>query len=1583
MKNKILILPLLLILLVFGCKNTLIQTEDITSEQYGSLIIGDKTESRALKIEKIEGVKVSVSGYGFSDLSTTTLIKDGAITGVTINGIPVGKNRVVTVHAGTKGAGLTDADLMSGVVMRAVTDINAGANSVTVNWSTTALGNIFYELLKLNYDISEITAEQKSSLVNAIPIPTSVHATLVNAKSIAEDFKNEDLQDSSAYALTGGTVKFDVDVTDYNDYIVQVTDPASSKLIPVSAGKVTGITPGTWDLVVWSNNNFEWCRASQITVTEGAEVELGTLEFVTPKPIFTPASCFFTDSLKISIAAEDGATVYYTTDDSEPTLYTVPFTITENTTVKAFAKIEGLEKSAIVTEEYNKASLGYRYPAEGPYSAVDMNGDADGNGWNTLVSEPGVTINDDGTVTFAVYSANAERILLEIYEEAYGENADAKYDYWMEKGSDDYWIAKVAGVQSGTLYGFRAWGPNWPYNEEWTRGNSNAGYISDYDAQGNRFNPNKVLFDPYAKEISHDKSHPAVLGMVTGGTGSDGKDNPSVIYSTGETNKVNGNPSREFDTGKYAPKAVVIDDSTSFGVKPQIPQEKAIIYEAHARGITKHPSVANLSSILAGIDGFENITLEAIPDNERGTYAGAAKLAPYLKALGVNTIELLPVHESDNDCNPVDGPGGNYWAYMTYGYFAPDRRYSSDKSLGGPTREFKEMVKAFHDEGMEVYLDVVFNHSGEGGTWYGNTDDFKTAELTFMRGLDNSTYYSLVPDTIGAYWENTGCGNNLQCDNGTVRNLILDSLTYWIDKMGVDGYRFDLAPVLGREGKGSWKFNQSAETITKIAELGNLRDVEMIAEAWDCNADDSYQVGNFPAGWGEWNGRYRDAMRNFVGNGNRGSVNDFINGDYHNFNDQGGPHKSVNFIVAHDGFTLADLSSGYGIAGNPYNSTMTWPFGPSDGGNDAGAPSGFLGSFAEGDAQTAAKRQTNRNYIAIQMMSRGVPMIVWGDEFSRTQNGNNNPYTVDSVATWSNYNMINTASPHEVSTGYPEGYHNNFGTFNNKKDVTDPGVNGNFMFMKYMLNLKANEPALNQSNYSVGYDFKQEDGKTDLTDGDRCVWVRINGSGVTGTDSEGNTVQGSDYLVFMNMYEQQKTFTLPKDNGEIWSLIADTQSYFETNFNYWNENNVMSDSSYGVKPWSVVILKNIGKGTTSTPMIEYETDYDTYSMEITLSSTTAGAEIYYTTDGSIPSKSTGIKYTGSFFVNELSSPKTVKAIAYKEGYNESSVASKTLQIFDYTVTNIPQTWIDKHDIIFWVWDEDLGNSRVEIPTITGTTGKFRTDKSASHLIVCRVKNGTSDEYIGSSVWPAPESQSPNIEFVGTSADCPTHSEKTIYCKPQSDWDNVSAYIWKGDGDSAVKLSEWPGVAMSSDGDGWYSLTFDDFYGYENVIFTDGKESGEKTVDLTLNLSSPYFVMFTNIDDGEWVTSKNDAGNVTDPNPLTFYVSKPDWNPEISNIYISIGNNGYNWEELEMVKCETPSWYKYVATKITNINDSTVYQIRLKQGGAMKYQANSSGNDATITAPNGFVVVDLVTHMDWINDKFYSTKITTPDSDPEY
>ena len=1230
MKSKILILPLLLIVLMFGCENPSTQYSKPTPAQtYGSLTIGDSSESRVLDVSKILGAKVSVTGTGISNLlEKETTIKDGKVSGVIINNIPTGKNRIVTVKAATKGSEIAEADFIDSVVMRAVTDINPGANSVSVNWASTALGNVFHELLQLDYDISNIT---KAELENAID--TNVHATLINAKAIAEDFKAGALKDKASYVLEGATVTFKVIGDEYKNYSVIVTDPAS-KETKVSVGTITGITAGTWDFVIVNKDtDIEWHRET-ISVENGKTFDLGTLSFKTPQPKILPENLFFKDSLEITIKTENGSTVYYTTDGTEPTVesteYTAPFSITANTTIKAFAVMEGLEASAVVTKEYKIATLGYNYPENGTYSPVDQ------ENWGTGTFSLGANIDSDGNGTFAVYSANATKMLLEIYNQAYGE--DAAYDYWMEKGSDNIWRAKVKGIPNGTLYAFRAWGPNWEYSEEWDRGSSSAGFVKDYDNNGNRFNPNKVLFDPYAKEISHDKSHPDVLAMVDDATGSDGKENPAVIYSTGGTNKVNGEASRNFDTGKYAPKAVVIVDKTDFGTKPKIPQEKAIIYEAHVRGITKHASSANLETILKDIKGFEAV--KNIPTEYQGTYKGAAMLAPYLKALGVNTIELLPVHESDNDCNPDDNPGGNYWAYMTYGYFAPDRRYSYDKSLGGPTKEFKEMVKAFHDAEMEVYLDVVFNHSGEGGTWYGEkeNDAYQTAELTFMRGLDNSSWYCIPSGNAGGYWETTGCGNNLQCDNEMVRKFIMNSLTYWIDEMGVDGYRFDLAPVIGRKKVGNeWVFNQSADTITEIADLGEEKDAEMIAEAWDCQYPGGYQVGNFPEGWGEWNGRYRDAIRSYVGTGNRGSVNDYINGDYANFNDQGGPHKSVNFVVAHDGFTLADLCS-YEGAGNYQNDKLEWPFGPSDGGN------GDYNSLGFGTEQKN-KRQAARNYIAIQMMSRGVPMIVWGDEFSRTQNGNNNPYNIDSVATWSNYNMINTSSPHLVATGGDGKYHNNFGTF------ASTGVNGNFMFMKNMLNLKANEPALNRTDYEVVYKFKKENGTEDLTDSDRCVWLHIDGSSVTG---------GSDYLLCMNMTGGEVQFTVPKAaSGKTWVRIADTQSYFESECNFWNPATIESteiSGSYGVAGWSVVILKEVAereqvKNPTFTPADETFSG----STEVTISCGTDDAKIYYTTDGSVPSETNGTKFTSAI---SLTSTTTIKAIAVKDGAYSSEIVTK-------------------------------------------------------------------------------------------------------------------------------------------------------------------------------------------------------------------------------------------------------------------------------------------------------------------------------------
>ena len=844
-----------------------------------------------------------------------------------------------------------------------------------------------------------------------------------------------------------------------------------------------------------------------------------------------------------------------------------------------------------------------------------------------------------GSTSFAVYSKNATKMLLEIYED--NRNSNAKYDYWMEKGSDNIWRAAVKGNLIGKIYAFRAWGPNWPFDEGWTRGNSSSGFIADYDSKGNRFNPNKVLFDPYAKELTHDRS-----GDLTNGIS-------ASIYTSGSEN-------RNTDTGKVAPKAYVISDTTAFGTKPNLATKDAIIYEAHVRGLTNHSSSTSLTTILNGFDDFNSV--QNIPEAKRGTYAGAALMAPYLKALGITTIELLPVHESDNDANPNNRSGGNFWAYMTYGYFAPDRRYSSDKTPGGPTKEFKEMVKAFHDVGMEVYLDVVYNHSGEGGTWNGSSDNYEKVELTFMRGLDNSTYYSLVPSTIGSYWETSGCGNNLQCDNSTVRKLILDSLKYWTEEMGVDGFRFDLAPVLGRVFNSSsknWEFSNSAQTLTDIASYGNSNNVEMIAEAWDCGGD-GYSVGNFPDHWGDWNGKFRDGTRQFLKNDNV-DIRQIFNGSPSMYDDvTGDSANSINFIVAHDGLTLADLVS-YPIYDSnskaKYN-LQAWPFGASDGGSDGNNCWDSVGYeakswFTSGNYDVAAfRRQRLRNFFVFQTFARGVPMIVYGDEFGRTQNGNNNPYNLDSVATWNNYNFINTDTPQTVSTGGGGSYNNKLGT-----DAKTDSKNNIFLFTKNMFNLRKDDNVLRQDNYtSVTYDFAQPDGDT---------YASANNSSVRITITESGSPTYKYCLCISRNEDGALTFTLPKQTGHKWVKIVDTSFAAESNNNVWTTaaGAVVDVDTLQIDicPQSIAVFQAVEDNSivyVENPTFSKPSQGITSNLDLTISST-SGSTIYYTVDGTDPTTSgTRSEYTSSITISETT---TVKAVAYKDGkYSDVVYAIYTL-----------------------------------------------------------------------------------------------------------------------------------------------------------------------------------------------------------------------------------------------------------------------------------------------------------------------------------
>jgi glycogen operon protein len=569
-------------------------------------------------------------------------------------------------------------------------------------------------------------------------------------------------------------------------------------------------------------------------------------------------------------------------------------------------------------------------------------------------------------INFKVYSSRATRIELWLYASASG--SPEKLRVTLTKGSGNVWAANVAtsaltaaGVSGTVYYGYRAWGPNWAYDTGWTKGSS-LGFVSDVDGQGNRFNPNKLLIDPYAHELSQDPTNPSNL---------DG-----TVYASGANYRL-------MDSGSVAPKGIVfVPDTQSIGTRPTRALRDDVIYEVNVRGLTMSDT--------------------GIAAAARGTYKGAGLKAAWLADLGVTAVEFLPVQEMENDTNdvvPNTDVGDNDWGYSTLNWFAPDRRYASDRTAGGPTREFKAMVKAFHDVGIKVMLDVVYNHSGEGGAW--SSTDTTTYNVLSYRGLDNPTYYELTSDLQSSY-DNTGVGGNYNTHNPIAQNLIVDSLAYWRDTMGVDGFRFDLAAVLGNTCEvGCFNYNKTdpGNALNRlVSELGvrpagGGSGIDLVAEPWAIGSG-TYQLGNFPTGWSEWNGSYRDLVRqsqNKLGSAavTTGQLATRFAGSSDLFGDDGRqPWNSVNFLVVHDGFTLGDL-----YRCNGKNNSQAWPYGPSDGGEDNN------NSWDQGSVATA-QRQAARTGFALMMASAGVPLMTGGDEYLRGLNCNNNPYNLDSSANW-------------------------------------------------------------------------------------------------------------------------------------------------------------------------------------------------------------------------------------------------------------------------------------------------------------------------------------------------------------------------------------------------------------------------------------------------------------------------------------------------------------------------------------------------------------------------------------------------------
>ncbi len=747
--------------------------------------------------------------------------------------------------------------------------------------------------------------------------------------------------------------------------------------------------------------------------------------------------------------------------------------------------------------------IGINHPRRGPFSPVEK------KSWAEKSFRPGVHVEGQQT-SFAVRAPNATTVVLEIYDGPTGK--DAVFDYLMRKTPDGKWQAKLEGVPSGTHYGFRVFGPNWEYTRSFQRGGSDAGFRADV-LEGHRFNPNKITTGSHAIEISHEHQPEHFQAYLSG----------PDLYE--------GRPQREFDTGRIAPKGIVVNDRTETGARPHVPWKDTVVYETSVRGFTGHPSASRLEAILADREGFADVV--NVPAELRGTFAGAAYMAPYLKALGITSLELMPIHQFDSS--------ENAWGYMSQGYFAANRAYAHDKSPGGPTREFKEMLRAFHDAGIEVILDVVYNHGG----WSGPKDPERPEVLTLagLRALDNVAYHALSKDDSRFDHDSTGCGAPIDASKPDARALIRESLEYWVS-LGVDGFRFDLAAALGRVKDAGYAFDSGSAMLSDMAEIAKKHDVKLLAEPWDLSG---YHVGDFPAPFSEWNGQFRDTARDFIrGKGGADGIARILKGTLDLFRDGKPP---INFITVHDGFTLADVVS--------YNGKINEqepPFGPSDGGSDNNKSwDNWHGSAAETKAQ---RRQQMRNLHAILMFARGVPMILGGDELGRTQRGNNNTYKLHEVQ-GVNYEMLATNAPHRVNTEIGGEYHDNLGEAHGE-------ANPIFDFTQDLLALRRSSPGLKQ----LGPEAPEIE-----------TWGPVEGdahhalAALFPAGSKGD----SRFLLHANSHWHDSTFEVPAAApGKKWVRVVDTHSDEEAHGNVWKPEAAHSVAGrLAVRPRSTVVLQEV------------------------------------------------------------------------------------------------------------------------------------------------------------------------------------------------------------------------------------------------------------------------------------------------------------------------------------------------------------------------------------------------------------------------
>ena len=539
----------------------------------------------------------------------------------------------------------------------------------------------------------------------------------------------------------------------------------------------------------------------------------------------------------------------------------------------------------------------------------------------------GATVTPDGT-NFALYSRAATGVSLLLFDRADGPPTDV---IELSGPTKRVWHAFVKGVGPGQLYGYRVRGPHQP-------------------AAGHRFNEAKLLLDPYAK---------AVTGKFRN------TDNLLLAYDANDAARDLSLDRR--DNALIVPKGVVVDDAFDWqgDASPHVPLQELVVYEVHLKGFTAHPS--------SGV---------AHP----GTYLGFIEKIPHLTTLGVNAVELLPVHEFYIDDFLSARGLTNYWGYNSIGFFAPESSYAAGREPGAAVTEFKTLVRALHRAGLKVILDVVYNHTGEGN---------ELGPTLSLRGIDNASYYSLAgpPEAPGRHYMNyTGCGNSLNFDSPAVIRLVMDSLRYWVQEMHVDGFRFDLASVLGREPGGA--FAASASFFDAVSQDPTLARTILIAEPWDLG---TYQVGNFPIEWSEWNGRFRDTVRRFV-KGDAGQVPDLarrMTGSADLYGDDGrSAFNGVNFVTCHDGFTLHDLVA-YNAKHNEANGEEN-----RDGANDNHSWNCGVEGETDDPSARLLRSRLARNHACALLFAAGTPMILGGDEFLRTQRGNNNAYGQDNDISW-------------------------------------------------------------------------------------------------------------------------------------------------------------------------------------------------------------------------------------------------------------------------------------------------------------------------------------------------------------------------------------------------------------------------------------------------------------------------------------------------------------------------------------------------------------------------------------------------------